>query len=54
MVKTIADPKIFQESWVHYVSYYGSNSACSSSLILRVIGVNFLGILPFDFSILNY
>jgi hypothetical protein len=50
MLRQSADPKDIQESWDIIMSVImGAIVLVASSLILRVIGVNILGILPFDF-----
>lgn len=50
MLRQSADPKDIQESWDIIMSVImGAIVLVASSLILRVIGVNVLGILPFDF-----
>lgn len=50
ILRQSADPKDIQESWDIIMSVImGAIVLVASSLILRVIGVNILGILPFDF-----
>jgi hypothetical protein len=50
ILRQSADPKDIQESWDIIMSVIiGAVVMMGSLVILRVIGVNVLGILPFDF-----
>ena len=50
ILRQSGDPKDIQESWDIIMSVIiGAVVLVSSTLILRIIGINVLGILPYDF-----